>query len=180
MPINSYPGKPLSSYLLCGRSALSTAGQSVYSTGSFDPFIDCPTTQVEPYGTPEANCDRPSAEGWHTDSRPPEPHNVHHDNSSSGDESSLSLFGLLKPNLLLALTSTRHERGKLSSDLMLLSLIKYLVSCLRMVTLIITYNSPVSHPVLEGKPNANHVRARISYSRTQQLHNMDIITQCSK
>jgi hypothetical protein len=37
----------------------------------------------------------------------------------------------------------------------------------------------LSHPVLEGKPNANHVRARISYSRTQQLHNMDIITQCS-
>jgi hypothetical protein len=34
----------------------------------------------------------------------------------------------------------------------------------------------LSHPVLEGKPNANHVRARISYSRTQQLHNMDIIT----
>jgi hypothetical protein len=28
----------------------------------------------------------------------------------------------------------------------------------------------VSHPVLEGKPNANHVRARISYSRTQRLH----------
>jgi hypothetical protein len=40
--------------------------------------------------------------------------------------------------------------------------------------------SNLSHPVLEGKPNANHVRARISYSRTQQLHNMDIITQCSK
>jgi hypothetical protein len=38
----------------------------------------------------------------------------------------------------------------------------------------------MSHPVLEGKLNANHVRARISYSRTQQLHNMDIITQCSK
>jgi hypothetical protein len=38
----------------------------------------------------------------------------------------------------------------------------------------------LSHPVLEGKPNANHVRARISYSRTQQLHNMDIITRCSK
>jgi hypothetical protein len=34
-------------------------------------------------------------------------------------------------------------------------------------------------PGLEGKPNANHVRARISNSRTQQLHNMDIITQCS-
>jgi hypothetical protein len=28
----------------------------------------------------------------------------------------------------------------------------------------------VSHPVLEGKPNTNHVRARISYSRTQRLH----------
>jgi hypothetical protein len=39
---------------------------------------------------------------------------------------------------------------------------------------------PLSHPVSEGKPNANHVRARISNSRTQQLHNMDIITQCSK
>jgi hypothetical protein len=38
----------------------------------------------------------------------------------------------------------------------------------------------LSHPVLEGKPNAHHVRARISYSRTQQLHNMDIITPCSK
>jgi hypothetical protein len=38
---------------------------------------------------------------------------------------------------------------------------------------------PVSHPVLEGKPNVNHVRVRISNSRTQQLHNMDIITQCS-
>jgi hypothetical protein len=39
--------------------------------------------------------------------------------------------------------------------------------------------SLLSHPVLEGKPNANHVRARISNSRIRQLHNMDIITQCS-
>jgi hypothetical protein len=30
--------------------------------------------------------------------------------------------------------------------------------------------SCLSHPVLEGKPNANHVRARISNSRTQRLH----------
>jgi hypothetical protein len=45
---------------------------------------------------------------------------------------------------------------------------------------LINHNDLLSHPVLEGKPNANHVRARISYSRTQQLHNMDIITQCSK
>jgi hypothetical protein len=29
----------------------------------------------------------------------------------------------------------------------------------------------MSHPVLEGKPNANHVRARIRNSRTQRLHN---------
>jgi hypothetical protein len=29
----------------------------------------------------------------------------------------------------------------------------------------------VSHPVLEGKPNANLVCARIKKSRTQRLHN---------
>jgi hypothetical protein len=29
----------------------------------------------------------------------------------------------------------------------------------------------VSHPVLEGKPNANHVRARIRNSRTHRLYN---------
>jgi hypothetical protein len=36
-----------------------------------------------------------------------------------------------------------------------------------------TQNSGVvmSHPVLEGKPNANHVRVRIRNSRTQRLHN---------
>jgi hypothetical protein len=28
----------------------------------------------------------------------------------------------------------------------------------------------VSHPILEGKPNANHVRARIRNSHTQRLH----------
>jgi hypothetical protein len=28
----------------------------------------------------------------------------------------------------------------------------------------------LSHPVLEGKPNANHVHARIRNSRTQRLH----------
>jgi hypothetical protein len=28
----------------------------------------------------------------------------------------------------------------------------------------------MSHPVLEGKPNANHVRAKIRNSRTQRLH----------
>jgi hypothetical protein len=29
----------------------------------------------------------------------------------------------------------------------------------------------MSHQILEGKPNANHVRARIRNSRTQRLHN---------
>jgi hypothetical protein len=47
------------------------------------------------------------------------------------------------------------------------------------IYLIAGLSARLSHPVLEGKPNANHVRARISNSRTQQLHNMDIITQCS-
>jgi hypothetical protein len=28
----------------------------------------------------------------------------------------------------------------------------------------------LSHPILKGKPNANHVRARISNSHTQRLH----------
>jgi hypothetical protein len=34
-------------------------------------------------------------------------------------------------------------------------------------------NKPMilSHPVLEGKPNVNHVYARIMNSRTQRLHN---------
>jgi hypothetical protein len=36
----------------------------------------------------------------------------------------------------------------------------------------------MSHPVLEGKPNANHVRARIRNSRTQRLHKWLIIAQC--
>jgi predicted nuclease with TOPRIM domain len=31
-------------------------------------------------------------------------------------------------------------------------------------------DSLMSHPVLEGKPNANHVRVRIRNSRTQRLH----------
>jgi hypothetical protein len=34
-------------------------------------------------------------------------------------------------------------------------------------------------PGFRRQLNANHVRARISNSRTQQLHNVDIITQCS-
>ena len=32
------------------------------------------------------------------------------------------------------------------------------------------FASQLSHPVLEGKPNANHVPARIRNSRTQRLH----------
>jgi hypothetical protein len=29
----------------------------------------------------------------------------------------------------------------------------------------------MSHPILEGKPNSNYVRAKIRNSRTQRLHN---------
>jgi hypothetical protein len=47
----------------------------------------------------------------------------------------LSLFGMLRPNLLLALTRTRHKRRKLSSYLILLSVIKYLMGYLSMVIL---------------------------------------------
>jgi hypothetical protein len=41
----------------------------------------------------------------------------------------------------------------------------------RRVARALDHRGQMSHPVLEGKPNANHVRARISNSRTQQLHN---------
>jgi hypothetical protein len=34
-----------------------------------------------------------------------------------------------------------------------------------------THSMFVSHPILKGKPNANHVRARIRNPRTQRLHN---------
>jgi hypothetical protein len=37
-------------------------------------------------------------------------------------------------------------------------------------SLIVELKAQLSHPVLEGKPNANHVRARIRNSRTQRLH----------
>jgi hypothetical protein len=33
------------------------------------------------------------------------------------------------------------------------------------------FTEVLSHPVLEGKPNVNHVRARIRNSRTHRLHN---------
>jgi hypothetical protein len=45
-------------------------------------------------------------------------------------------------------------------------------------TLISSWSTKVSHLVLEGKPNANHVRARIRNSRTRQLHKWLIISQC--
>jgi hypothetical protein len=48
---------------------------------------------------------------------------------------SLSLFGPLSLNLLFAPTRTRHKRRKLSSHLILLSVIKYLMSYLNMVIL---------------------------------------------
>jgi hypothetical protein len=48
---------------------------------------------------------------------------------------SLNLFGVSRPNFLLALPCIRYKRGKLSSYLMLLSVIKYLMSYLRMIAL---------------------------------------------
>jgi hypothetical protein len=103
--------------------------QSGNSTRPFGPLADRPTTQVGPSGALESTYDRPSTEGRHKDSRPPkpqEPKRLH---------TSLSLFGLLRPNILLALTRTRHKREKLSSQLILLSVIKYLMSYLSMVIL---------------------------------------------
>jgi hypothetical protein len=44
-----------------------------------------------------------------------------------------------------------------------------LTSCILLYPLVLRHNlvGDVSHPVLKGKPNTNHVRARISNSRTQ-------------
>jgi hypothetical protein len=44
-------------------------------------------------------------------------------------------------------------------------------TCVWVPKVLVSNVKELSHPVLEGKPNANHVRARMSNSRTQQLHN---------
>jgi hypothetical protein len=43
----------------------------------------------------------------------------------------------------------------------------------RMTTIrvLLSLATSLSHPVLEGKTNANHVHVRIKNSRTQRLHN---------
>jgi hypothetical protein len=48
---------------------------------------------------------------------------------------SLRLFGPLRPNIMFALTRSRHKRRKLSSHLILLNVIKYLMSYLNIVIL---------------------------------------------
>jgi hypothetical protein len=103
-------------------------GQSEDSTGPSDPPADRPTVQVGPSGAPEVTCDPPSAEGRHKYNRPPKPQEP---KKSHVPE----LVGPLRPNLLFALTRTRHKRKKLSSHLILLNVIKYLMSCLNMVIL---------------------------------------------
>jgi hypothetical protein len=102
--------------------------QSEDSTRPSDPPADRPTVQVGPSGAPEVTYDPPSVEGRHKYNRPPKP-------QEPKSHMSLSLFGPLGPNLLFALTRTRHKRKKLSSHLILLNVIKYLMSCLNMVIL---------------------------------------------
>jgi hypothetical protein len=103
-------------------------GQSEDSTGPSDPLADRPTVQVGPSGAPEVTCDPPSAEDRHKYNRPPKP-------QEQKSHMSLSLFGPLRPNLLFALTRTPHKRKKLSSHLILINVIKYLMSCLNMIIL---------------------------------------------
>jgi hypothetical protein len=113
-----------------------TTGQSRYSIGLSGPFADCPTTQVGPSKILRATCDCHSqkADIKIADHLSPMMNMtmIVTQGMSRKSYMLLSLFGLLRPNLLLALTSTRHKRRKLSSHL---SVIKYLMIYLRMVTL---------------------------------------------
>jgi hypothetical protein len=103
-------------------------GQSGDSTGPFGPLADRPTAQVGPSGAPEITCDPPSAEGRHKYNRSPKPQEP---KKSHVPE----LIWPTRANLLFAFTRTRHKRKKLSSHLILLSVIKCLMSCLNMVIL---------------------------------------------
>jgi hypothetical protein len=47
---------------------------------------------------------------------------------------------------------------------------KLKISLNNLFTKLVWLRSGMSHPVLEGKPNVNHVCARIRNSRTQRLH----------
>jgi hypothetical protein len=70
----------------------------------------------------------PSAEGQYKDSRPPNP-------QEPKKSSIAELVWPAKAKSSVALTRTRHKRRKLSSHLILLSVIKYLMSYLSMVIL---------------------------------------------
>jgi hypothetical protein len=121
-------------------------GRSGYNTRPSDPFVDRPITKIGLSGCTYTDQDT----SRQTQSSCPTIPAAHHSRSmpSSAHEAecltvpakpeknrSLSLFGLLRPNLLLALLCIRHKKGKLSSHLMLLSVIKYLMNYLRMATL---------------------------------------------
>jgi hypothetical protein len=111
-----------------GSQALPDAAEQFgNSTEPSGPLADRPTAQVRPSRAPEITRDPPSAEGRYIVGHPiPKSRKSH---------LSLSLFGLPRPNLLFALTRTQHKRRKLSSHLILLSVIKYLMSYLSMVIL---------------------------------------------
>ena len=104
------------------------AGESGNSTRLSGPLADRPTAQVGPFGAPEITCDPLVRKAGIKIVGHPIP-------KSRKSHLSLSLFGLSRPNLLFALTRTRHKRRNLSSHLILLSVIKYLMSYLSMVIL---------------------------------------------
>jgi hypothetical protein len=130
MSTNSYLRHPLLSSSLCGGSTLSTAGLSEHDLG--------------PSGSPSDHPDR-----LHKSNRPEHRKPLvvsqvqkagvnivgHLSPRSRKGYTSLSLFGLVRPNLLLTLTRTQHKTRKLSSHLILLSVIKYLMTYLIMVIL---------------------------------------------
>jgi hypothetical protein len=121
-------------------------GQSRNSIGPFGPLADHPTTQVGPSEILEATYDRPSIEGLHKYSWLPKAQDKYHDHNSLGDESKGScvaeFVGLLRPNLLLTRTCTHHRRGKLSSHLMFLNVIKIFNELLKNVNIKLSHTIP--------------------------------------
>jgi hypothetical protein len=123
-----------------------TTGRSRYNTRPFSPFADRPITKVGPPGCAHTG----HGIARQTQSSHFTPSAAHHNRSmpspvhevecllAPAKPKKLQVAELLWPakaKLLLALPCIRHKKGKLSSHLMLPSVIKYLMSYLTMTTL---------------------------------------------
>jgi hypothetical protein len=103
------------------KGLLGMTGQSGYSTGPSCPFADHPTTQVGPFGAPKATYGPSSAENRHKYSRAPKP--------QEPEKSPVAeLVWPVKAKSSVRSHPHSTQRRNLSSHLILLSAIKYLMS----------------------------------------------------